>query len=255
MNEKTIKKQISNKLKHFIKSIDDAAVQEVIKKDAIVTGGSIVSLLLNEDVNDYDVYFRTKESLITVAKYYADKIKDSNIQEENDRVSLFIKSKGIYKQKTENEYAVVHVTSNAITLNDKIQIVLRFWGDVDKLHESFDFVHCTCSYDWHNDKLTLPNDALIAIINKTLKFKGSLYPLSAIIRTKKFIKRGWKINAGQYVKMAILLNELDLKKKEVLKEQLIGVDMLYFDSVISSFEDVENLDASYLIQKINEVFD
>ena len=61
---------------------------------------------------------------------------------------------------------------------------------------------------------------------------GSKYPLCSIIRTRKFIQRGYTINAGQYLKMAMQLNELDLKDVSVLQDQLIGVDSAYFDMVI-----------------------
>ena len=69
---------------------------------------------------------------------------------------------------------------------------------------------------------------------KELLYQGSKYLLCSIIRTRKFIQRGWSINAGQYVKMAMQLNDLDLKNIEVLKEQLTGVDSSYFDMFIST---------------------
>src|SRR3546814_2013322 len=40
-------------------------------------------------------------------------------------------------------YRPVFVSTNAITLSDKIQIVLRFYGEADAIHENYDFVHCT----------------------------------------------------------------------------------------------------------------
>src|SRR3546814_1364029 len=40
-------------------------------------------------------------------------------------------------------YRPVFMSTNAITLSDKIQIVLRFYGEADAIHENYDFVHCT----------------------------------------------------------------------------------------------------------------
>lgn len=49
-----------------------------------------------------------------------------------------------------------------------------------------------------------------------------------MIRTRKFIKRGYHINAGQYLKMAMQINKLDLNNIYVLEDQLTGVDSIYF---------------------------
>ena len=70
------------------------------------------------------------------------------------------------------------------------------------------------------------------IINKELIYTGSKYPLCSIIRTRKFIERGYHINAGQYVKMAWQLNKLDLNNLDVFKDQLMGVDSFYWFSTL-----------------------
>jgi hypothetical protein len=67
-----IAKQLNEKIGSWIASITDEAVREAAKKDTIVTGGSIASMLLGDPVNDYDVYFRTKETTLLVAQYYVD---------------------------------------------------------------------------------------------------------------------------------------------------------------------------------------
>ena len=39
-------------------------IKKVIKDNTIITGGALVSLLTNQEVNDYDVYFKNKRSCI-----------------------------------------------------------------------------------------------------------------------------------------------------------------------------------------------
>lgn len=153
------------------------------------------------------------------------------------------------------------MTNNAITLTDKIQVVLRFYGEPEEIHKNYDFVHCTSYYTSYNDKLTLPARALEAILNKELYYVGSKYPLASIIRTRKFLNRGYTINAGQYVKMALQLNELDLKNLHTFEEQLIGVDSAYFTTLLNQIERLKNeddsfsMDSGYLINLINNIFD
>src|SRR5690606_18878685 len=121
---------------------------------------------------------------------------------------------------TKPKYRPVFLSSNAITLSNKLQLILRFYGEPDEIHKNYDFVHCTSYYDHKDKQLTLRPEALEAILTKELRYVGSLYPLCSIIRLRKFIARGWTINAGQILKMALQLSKMDLTKPEILQDQL-----------------------------------
>lgn len=296
MNSKNIRKSLQKKLDDWISNVDDEEIKKEIKNNAIITGGAIVSLLNNEPPNDYDVYFKTRESLLKVAKYYAEKWNSSHvgkthveIKEEmlhgEERITCFISSIGIVEEENETgiddesepiydgepyvqesqeadrpKYRPRYFTTNAISLSDKIQLVIRFYGEVEDIHKNYDFVHCTCSYDYKENKLKLPNKALECIINKELYYIGSKYPLCSIIRSRKFITRGWHINAGQYLKMYLQLNDLNLHDFDTFRDQLTGVDSAYFDIAIKGIEKKKEddpnfeLDNSYLFEVINRIF-
>lgn len=296
MNSKGIKKSIRKKLDDWISFVDDEEIKKTIRQNAIVTGGAIVSLLNNEKPNDYDVYFKSYESLLKVAKYYAEKwnelhpnknvveIKEEELHKEK-RITCFIRSDGIAEEiendvkedesepvydgepdvveddETEKiKYRPRYFTTNAISLSDKIQLVIRFYGNVEDIHKNYDFAHCTCSYDYSEDKVKLPNKALECIINKELYYIGSKYPLCSIIRARKFITRGWHINAGQYLKMCLQLNELNLHDFDTFRDQLTGVDSAYFNVAINGIEEkMKNdpefkLENNYLFEIINRIF-
>lgn len=285
MNGKNIKKHLNKKLDDWLLSIEDENVKDAIKQNVIITGGSIVSLLTGEDVNDYDVYFKTKESLKTVANYYVDKWNKKSddktaavTEDDKERVRIFISSLGVAgedcdldmgeeveeikqpKKDNKEKYSPKFLTSNAITLSDKIQVVVRFYGDVTEIHKNYDYVHCTCAWCAWNDELILPSRALESIINKELYYMGSKYPLCSIFRARKYINRGYTINAGQYLKMAMQLNDLNLKDIEVLKDQLMGVDSAYMSMLIEAIaeqkeknEDFE-IDSEYVIDLVNRIF-
>lgn len=321
MQGKNIKVHLKNKIRDWIESIADEQVKEAILENAIVTGGAIVSLLQGEDPHDYDIYFKTEESLKRVADYYVKQYVSASSMEnaysprlqrcfwndehskwtvlapeqqhEDVRLRILIKSEGAVgegfnphsetdadykramalmnakikktnadtKAKDKNPYRVKFMTNNAISLSDKIQIILRFYGEPNVIHKNYDFVHCTSYWTSWNNELVLPARALEAIINKELYYVGSRYPLCSIIRTRKFINRGWNINAGQYVKMVLQLNDLNLKNLHIFEEQLIGVDSAYFGQLISIIEKMKKndpnftMDSGYLINLINNVFD
>ena len=287
MNAKNIAKALRHKLDDWCKNIESDEVKSIIKNDAIITGGALVSLLTSEPPNDYDIYFKTKSAAEEVANYYAGIWNkgahgaEVEIREEEGRITAYIKSRGVAEdedngiddetepftddaEKTTEEkearYRPRFFSTNAISLTDKIQLIIRFYGSVEEIHTNYDFVHCTCSYDYKANKVNLPSRALEAIINKELFYSGSKYPLCSIIRTRKFISRGWTINAGQYLKMCLQLNELDLTDLNVFKDQLAGVDSAYFNAAIvlimkkKEEEPDYKIDNTYLFEVINKIF-
>ena len=271
MNSKNLKKALNAKLNDWLKSVDDSEIKKEIKD------------------NDYDVYFRTRESLVKVAEYYVKKWNNGKHKRsaelrvnEAGQVKCFISSQGVAAEEDEKEeselfeegvpeesepetpeadkYRPVFLTSNAITLSDKIQVVTRFYGEVEEIHKNYDFAHCTCAWSSWDNNLSLPQKALECIINKELYYIGSKYPLCSIIRTRKYINRGYTVNAGQYLKMCLQLNELDLHNIETLKDQLVGVDSTYFTMALEKLEAKKSEDPnfepdnSYLFEVINRIF-
>lgn len=224
---------------------------------------------------------------------HPDKPVSVRVNEETGKIDCFVSSKGIADEEenatdtisynfdtTEEEDAEIGVehepdestedskekyrprfiTSNAITLSHKVQIVIRFYGEVEEIHKNYDFAHCTCAWSAWNNELFLPQKALECIINKELYYIGSKYPLCSIIRTRKYLERGYHINAGQYVKMCMQLNELDLKDVKVLEDQLTGVDTTYFQMMVEALQKhmeetgEQKVDTTYAMNLINKLF-
>jgi hypothetical protein len=352
MKKKTINAIISKKIKDWLESIEDESVKNQIKNDIIVTGGCITSLLLNESVNDFDIYLKTKESLKALCQYYCNIFNKNNKDKNNkvgkrlhawvldgqdiqdwktgikqlpefaydydnlsweevqsyqptsedtdktkawkkvsnmltnvtpDRIKIMVNSDGIAEDsdiiadnteydlnsylealadgdevkesnmednqpnKTE-KYKPIFLSTNAITLLNKLQIIVRFYGEPSQIHENYDFVHAT-NYWTFETGCMFNQGALEAILNKDLHYIGSKYPICSLIRTRKFIKRGWHINAGQFVKMSFQISELDLKDINVLEDQLVGVDSIYFLNFIKSLKDKSLLNPGFELTK------
>lgn len=315
MKSKTINKVICQKFDQFLESIKDDNVRQLVNKNSIITGGCIASMLLKEQVNDFDLYFRDKATTLAVANYYVNEFKSISehkhkdgkeilihVEDENDRVKIHIKSAGIASEKGESDYQYfesrppeegedyiesvtdavseldelsineqslqryrpVFMSANAITLSDKIQIVIRFYGDPDNIHQHYDYVHCTNYWTSDTRKVVLKAEALEALLAKELIYVGSKYPICSVIRTRKFLKRGYTINAGQYLKMAYQISQLDLNNLEVLEDQLIGVDAAYFGQLIDALKEHKSkkeekqetftMDYGYLATIIDKIF-
>jgi hypothetical protein len=305
---------LRDKIDEWLGSIKDKELREEVKDNCIVTGGAIASMLLGEDVNDFDVYFTNKETTKKIAEYYvaefeknppstfknSDEKVSISVLDHDDRIKIMVKSQGVasecgtdeyqyfestdvedpssdkfiesvtsvlrfsdrvkHSEKKIKKYRPIFISSNAITLSDDVQIVIRFYGSPDKIHENYDFVHCTNYWTSSNNELVLRPKALEALLTRELVYIGSKYPLASVIRTRKFIKRGFSCNAGQYLKMCWQISKLDLNSISVLEDQLVGVDAAYFQVFIEALKAHQEKDSnfscnySYIVELIDKIF-
>lgn len=163
----------------------------------------------------------------------------------------------IWPGKGENKFKPIFLSSNAITLSDDVQLIFRFYGDPQVIHDNYDFVHCTNYWLSKDSKLVLNQPAPEALMSKELKYIGSKYPICSIIRLRKFLKRDFTITAGHLLKILWQVADLDLNDPYVLEEQLVGVDAAYFNEIIIKLK--ENLidgkiNNAYLFELIDKIF-
>jgi hypothetical protein len=361
MKKRIINAIIAKKINEWLGSIKDESVRKSVEPDIVVSGGCIVSMLLNEEVNDFDIYLKTKASLKALCEYYCrvfnqnnkgrttkigtalhawvldgqdveewkqgakelssfaygyDNWKWSEVQSyvpsehdkektcthrrlsnmltnvTPDRIKVMVNSDGVAEDSDsladkveygvaeyldalgdgdsvkasiteptskDEKYKPVFLSTNAITLSGRIQIVCRFYGDPDEIHKNYDYIHAT-NYWTPNTKCVLNMGALEAILNKELKYVGSRYPICSLIRARKFIKRGWTVNAGQFVKMSFQISKLNLGDINVLEDQLVGVDSVYFLSFIKAMQEkmledpAFGISQEYLTTVIDRIF-
>lgn len=206
--------------------------------------------------NGSDKPYQYFESSPDEASDYVGDLMDQPEQIADVHEQLAKAAEGTASEPGKPQFRPVFLTANAITLSDKIQIVLRFQGEPDTIHENYDFVHCTSYWTSWDNKLVLKPEAMEAILTKELKYIGSKYPVCSLIRLRKFIQRGWRINAGQILKMAMQISELDLTDVNVLEDQLTGVDTAYFTQLVSSLrsKDPDKVNSAYLIEIIDRMF-
>ncbi len=228
----------------------------------IITGTGRKKILRGEEVQQRHEDYTLSSGEVTDATEPA--TYEGNAEALDDHTTQDLTDKA--DEKKRGKYRVLFVTANAITLSDQIQIVLRFNGDVNEIHTNYDYTHCTNAFTSWNKELILRIEALECIMARELRYQGSKYPIASAIRTRKFVTRGWTINAGQYVKMAYQIAQLDLNDPAVLEDQLVGVDSAYFSMLIRQLsEDMEKrleadsnavsqIDGNHLISLIDKIF-
>ena len=165
-----------------------------LKDSGYIAGGAIVSLALDENPNDIDIFFKHEDVAAAFRSYF----------------------------KRDQRY-VKAITPNAITLEIEgmvYQLVTRFTGPVERVFKTFDFEHCKCYFDLATEDL-IYNPTLIH--SKELIYStDDQYPLTALKRLVRFTKRGWRPTNQTILDIAQRLSALDLKNEKVYNNQVIG---------------------------------
>lgn len=293
MGRKGIVKYLRSEIDKWLKTIDNKELRQEVDNHLIVTGGAIASLLMGEKVNDIDIYFDNVDTCKKLVDHYLAKlvqpqngrVGELEARAGTDSVQIYIKSAGIvasedgdeledyryFEQEAQGaadeylsgvsplnnrkEYEIAFATSNAITLVGPIQIITRFVGPADEIHKNYDFVHAT-NYYTKSSGLVLNLEALESLMCRQLRYVGSKFPICSLFRTRKFIKRGFSINAGEMFKIAYDVNKLDLNDHDTMREQLIGVDAAYFHEVLNILKgaSAKEIDRTYLFEILDRVF-
>lgn len=298
MQIKTIAKTISTKLTEWLKTITDESLRKEVRDNLLVSGGSITSLLLNEPINDYDIYLQDISVLKRLVEYYIkgcssivlldgrekeklqnkldEDYKDASGDEDGsernnsyaislrnlkeDQIKLYMGGAGLKVNETipeaERNYIPLYFSPNAISLSNDIQIVIRFHGTPEQIHKTFDFVHAT-NYFTFKEGLVRNLPAIESILTKQLRYQGSHYPVTSIIRSKKFVKRLWNINAGELLKIIYQCSLLDLNDPDVMEEQIIGVDVAYFEILVNILRGKRESEPGFAMTSdyLNEIID
>lgn len=184
-------------------------LSDLIKKEAFIAGGCFKSLVLDEPVNDYDFWFRSKEAADKFADLIskADKTASSPL---TNRDNLKIAN-------------LMAKTDHAVTLSfpkEKVQFVRTFTGSPVEVVGRFDYYHTHCYFDPVSNFLSCPTAPIIA---KSLLFnEKSDSPLQSMKRMGKFIAQGWTIGDIHIERIAKAISGVNWADPVVVAKQKSG---------------------------------
>lgn len=220
---------------------------EIFKKyECILAGGSIRSLYCQKLEYDQDYL---KEDLISdLDIYFRDNIDFVPLVEE-------LKKEG---------YINAYNSLNAITLIDKnenndslpIQIIRLDYttGTPEEVIKKFDFSICSACYDFKEEKFYY--DKNFEEDNKIRKLRYNIdgkFPIASLIRTNKYTKKKkYKISNVELLKIALCINNLNLKNYKELKEQLNGIDTLMLKPLTDNLLENEKYDIDEFLNSMED---
>jgi hypothetical protein len=195
----------------------------LVDNNAIIAGGCITSLFTNREINDVDVYFKDKNSLI------------------NACIEL------------NNCCTIVNHTNKAILMKHSdvnIQLIaFKFFDNAKQLFDSFDFTVCMGAYNCNSEKFILDKDFLKHNSQRILQFnENTSFPLISALRVDKYIKKGYKISKADYIKILLACNKLKINSYEELKEHVGG---MYGENYDKIFDDTKDFSIDNALNDIN----
>lgn len=243
---KTIDKAEDEILKDYT---DEEAQEKIDRKDSIdsiwnwerenikflaengmmLAGGTINSIFSKREINDLDFYLKDISKLDTIKKELVDTYG----------------------------YKEVFSSDNAVTFKKKsrlrtleVQIIKRFSGEPNVILDTFDFTCVQGLFDFQLGEFILSERFLPDLGKRELVYTNtSQYPICALYRTKKYIKRGYHITGANLVALALSIHSLNITTYKDLKDQLMGIDTAMLTELTKDFDDNKSFEVSEFVRE------
>jgi hypothetical protein len=194
----------------------------------MLSGGAVTSLFSGAQINDLDFYM----------------LPDANIEQVKTFFQRYLPT-----IKFETATAITFQRKDAYqTKSFTIQLIKRFIGTPEQIHNYFDFTITQGSYNFQNGKFHYEQSFIDDIKNRRLVYSGnSLYPICAMYRTLKYTKRGYRLSGTTIINIALSIVKLRIRTYKDLKEQLQGVDTMALQGFFKGADMESEVDISYFL--------
>jgi len=170
---------------------------------AIIAGGAITSLFTGQEVNDLDIYFRSKESF---SRFMAGLMS------------------GDYGYST-----IVNITDRSVTATDHREmkgqfVVFRFFESAQDIFDTFDFTANMGAYDFESGSFVFDKNFFRHNSQRFLEINTkTAYPLISVLRIEKYRKKGYSTSKAQLLRLLLAVTELDLNSWDDVVDQVGGM--------------------------------
>lgn len=223
-----------NVINRLEKLIDDEVLDLLEESDCIIAGGALTSILTGSEVNDIDVYFKTRDSFTNL-------IKDVINSETVDYFQLIFLS----------------YTAKAVTFKQRsnglvIQFIYTdFYPSAQDIFNDFDFTINMFAYDLQRGVIEQHKDALIHLAQRNIVVNtNTRFPLASVLRLEKYKSRGFSISKQEHIKLLLALSKINFTSYEQVFSHIGG---LYGESYLDYFDESEPFDLNKLIAKLGDI--
>lgn len=175
-----------------------------------VAGGACRAAFAKEQISDLDIYFEDGTAFKALNDYL-----DGN---DDEKMSVI----PILSTLNAETYSV-----NAV----KVQLIKKIYGTPEDIIKQFDFTVCMCAYI-PGKGFVMDEHFIEDIAARMLVFNiNAKYPINSMWRVQKFEKKGYYLPAVESIKLALCINNLQMKTHFELKEQLDGIDTAFLSAI------------------------
>ena len=198
--------------------------------DCYIAGGAITSLFTGTEINDIDIYFKTKEELFKcLCEHF------------------------------ECEY-IIYISKKAITFRlsnqETVQLVfMNYYNKAKDIFKDFDFTINMGAFDIKKDKFVLHEDFLKDNVRKKLIINtDTAFPFVTGNRILKYQKKGYTIDSLQMTKLMLTISKKNIRTYETLEKQLGG---MYGENILelSKEDKKKKFSLDNIIDKLNHYYE
>lgn len=201
-------------------------INDFKQNNVMIAGGAITSIFTNKKINDYDIYFRSKDEYNYINK----------ILENKDKFVKLVSTETADTYKNfEKEITIQLIKLPELFLDNPADII-----------KEFDFIMCMGIYDFKTDNIILDKDFLKDNSQRRLVFNiEAKYPICSLYRMKKYMNKGYEISGAEIIKLGLCIQKLNIKDYSDLKRHLLGIDTLMLKELTDKLDSDEYAKKEY----------
>lgn len=184
-------------------------VYDLLKEEkAFLAGGAITSLFCNREINDWDIYFRSKWSAGRVA---LDAYEDNEFLSSHELLFNSLTGKSLMCTSTETQASIQLIT-------------FQYFKDVASLFNTFDFTVCMGAYDFETETFILHPDFMMHNSQRFLKYNPkTAYPMISALRVQKYVDKGYTISKLEMMRILATISQIKIDSWGDAEEHLGGM--------------------------------
>ena len=240
-----------------IKQLKNAIPEDVLAilthEKCFIAGGALTSIFTGTQINDIDIYSRSRDSLDRVMQVFCD-IKDKELTvkrpvvgdnqfrvDDNIQPVTITKKSVVFSQG--NGYW--NPTKGSYTPQASLQFIsFQYFDTPEDIFDTFDFSINMCAYDCASGELTLHDNFLKHLARRSLVVNtNTAYPLISLLRCDKYKERGYNISTKEQMGLMFAVANMKIDSWEDAKDHIGG--MYGFD-----VEDLFNEDEEFSLDKV-----
>lgn len=212
---------LTNHKNILLRGLGEDAVKLLKTTNAIIAGGAITSIFSGTEINDYDIYFRSHEDIITFIR------NTYNEEGDAEKDDAFPLTEETFLDLGGFEFICHNHTSRSISYTHNglnLQLIhFEYFQTAHDVFQSYDFHMNMGAFDFKLDQFVLHENFITTVASRRLTFNaGTRYPIMSSLRVSKYLERGYTISRKEMFKIGLAIANLNIDSWDALEDQLSG---------------------------------